>query len=312
MRALLVIAVMMTSVCTSPALAIDSELHIGRFSSGNTSGWKEQTIGLFKAKTTYVIAKDGDRTALVARSNKSASGQIYRLDLDPKEYPLLSWSWKIEHTIKKGDEKTKEGDDFAARVYVVFPRGFFSKTRAICYVWGNRLPRGGHVSSPFTNNVITVAVDSGNEQAGHWKSHQRNIYDDYRTFFSEEPTRLGAIAIMTDSDNTGESAVGYYGDVTLLRLRKSEETGNKHKKEPKAKEGRNGEQKSKEDSGKAQQSESGQQQHRKEQLPLEPLQMKENKKGEQPGAPSAQSAPLQPVQQKTLIPAVVVEPSKAP
>jgi len=215
------------------ALASENELHLGRFSAKDLTGWKEQTIGLLKSKTSYTLSRDNDKEVLVARSTKSASGQIYTLKLDPKEYPTLKWSWKIDHTIKKGDEKTKDGDDYAVRVYVVFPRGFFSKTRAICYVWANKLPKGEHVVSPFTPNIITVAADSGEELAGRWTFHQRNIFDDYRTFFGEEPPRIGAVALMTDTDNTGETAVGYYGDISLVRS-------------PKAIEGRAKDQKTKE------------------------------------------------------------------
>ena len=199
--------------------AAESELHIGKFSNGDLTGWKEQTTGIMKPKTVYSLSKDkdNDRTILIAHSTKSASGKIYKLNLDPQKYPVIKWSWKIDHIIKKGNEKLKEGDDFAVRVYVVFPRGFFSKTRAICYVWANKLPKGAHVVSPFTTNIITVAEDSGDELAGRWTFHNRNVYEDYKNFFGEEPPKVGAIALMTDSDNTGELAVGYYGDIFLLR-----------------------------------------------------------------------------------------------
>ena len=211
--------------------ATESELHIGKFSSGDLTGWKEQTLGLMKPKTLYSLSKDDEhRQVMVAHSTKSASGQIYKMDLDPKEYSTIKWVWKINHTIKKGDERLKEGDDYAARVYVVFPRGFFSKTRAICYVWANKLPKGGHMVSPYSKNIITVAEDSGDELAGRWTSHQRNILEDYRTFFGEEPPRMGAVAIMTDTDNTGESAVGYYGDISLVRSAKVDESRIKEKK----------------------------------------------------------------------------------
>lgn len=205
-------------VCTH-ADASENELHLGRFSTKDLTGWKEQSIGLLKTKSSYSLSKDkdNDKEVLIARSTKSASGRIYALKLDPKEYSTLKWSWKIDHTIKKGDEKTKDGDDFAVRVYVVFPRGFFSKSRAICYVWANKLPKGEHVISPFTPNIITVAIDSGEELAGRWTFHQRNILEDYRKFFGEDPPTIGAVALMTDTDNTGESAVGYYGDISLVR-----------------------------------------------------------------------------------------------
>ena len=216
-------------VCTH-AEASEQELHLGKFSTSDLTGWKEQTIGLLKPKTTYNLSRDNDRTVLAAHSTKSASGRIYTLKLDPKEYPTLKWSWKIDHTIRKGDEKTKEGDDFAVRLYVLFPRGFFSKTRAICYVWANKLPKGEHVASPFTPNIITVAADSGEELAGHWTFHQRNVYEDYRRFYGEEPPRIEAVALMTDTDNTGESAVGYYGDITLVRSAKATDAKQKDQK----------------------------------------------------------------------------------
>lgn len=226
--------------------ASEQEIHLGRFSAGNQSGWKEQTLGIFKSKTVYTLARDNEKSVLMARSSKSASGRIYKLNLDPKEYQTLKWSWKIDHIIRKGDEKTRDGDDFAARVYVVFPRGLFSSTRAICYVWANKLPKGEHVVSPFTPNIITVAVDSGDELAGRWTFHQQNIHDDYRRFFGEEPPRIGGVALMTDTDNTGESAVGYYGDFTLVRTpkvtdgrqkeHKDQKSGETTQKEPKPKE----------------------------------------------------------------------------
>ncbi|MBC8017401.1 MAG: DUF3047 domain-containing protein [Verrucomicrobia bacterium] len=218
MKALLFLILLL--VCTH-AEASDNEFHLGRFSANDLTGWKEQTIGLLKPKTTYTLFRDNDKNVLAARSTKSASGQIYSVKLDPKEYSTLKWSWKIDHTIRKSDEKSKDGDDFSVRVYVLFPRGFFAKTRAICYVWANKLPKGEHVASPFTPNIITVAVDSGGELAGRWTFHQRNVHEDYRRFFGEEPPRIGAVALMTDTDNSGESAVGYYGDISLVRSTKA-------------------------------------------------------------------------------------------
>ncbi|WP_239077519.1 DUF3047 domain-containing protein [Geobacter sp. SVR] len=216
-------------------------------------GWKEQTIGIFKPKTVYRLAKDNERSFLAAHSAKSASGMLYKLKLDPKEYPLLKWSWKVDHTIAKGDERTKEGDDFSARIYVLFPRGIFSETRAICYVWANKLTKGEHVASPFTKNIITVAVDSGDEAIGRWISHQRNVYQDYRKFFGEEPPRIGAVALMTDTDNTGESTAGYYGDISFLRPAKPDETKNKESipREPQQKPVDPAEQRSRETKGHA-------------------------------------------------------------
>jgi hypothetical protein len=52
-------------------------------------------------------------------------------------------------------------------------------------------------------------------------SEERNIYEDYKKAFGQEPPMISGVAIMTDTDNTGESAIAYYGDI-LFRKNKSQ------------------------------------------------------------------------------------------
>jgi hypothetical protein len=61
-----------------------------------------------------------------------------------------------------------------------------------------------------------IAVESGPEKAGAWQTETRNIYEDYRRSFGEAPPRVGAVAIMTDTDNTGEDALAWYGAIRIL------------------------------------------------------------------------------------------------
>jgi hypothetical protein len=192
--------------------AVSESLVLGNFSGGDLSGWKPK---VFQGKTTYSLVTDGDRRVLKAESDKAASGLFKEVELDPRKYPVLRWSWKIERTIPNGNEKTKEGDDYAARVYVVFPRTLFWKTKAINYIWANRLPKGESLPNAFTSNAMMVAVESGEGNAGTWVAEERNLYEDYRLLFGEDPPEIGAVALMTDTDNTGGKAVAYYGDITL-------------------------------------------------------------------------------------------------
>jgi hypothetical protein len=115
-------------------------------------------------------------------------------------------------------EKTKAGDDYSARMYVIFPGFFFWQTKAINYVWAGRLPREDSFPNPYTGNAMMVVVESGTEKAGSWVAEQRDILADYRRLFGGEPRKLGAIAIMTDSDNTGGEATAWYGDIMLSTL----------------------------------------------------------------------------------------------
>jgi Protein of unknown function (DUF3047) len=219
---LLVISLILLLTCITSSNAREAELHIGKFSTGDLAGWKEQTVWNAK-KTTYSLIPQNGKSVLVGKSSNSASGLIYKTTIDPKLYPIIKWSWKIDHTVNKSYERNRDGHDFAARLYVVFSRGFFSATRAIEYVWGNVMHKGEILRSPYSDNAVMIAVDAGEEQAGQWVSHKRNYYDDYRAAFREEPPKTGAIAIMTDSDNTHESSLGYYGDISLFAAVKENE-----------------------------------------------------------------------------------------
>ena len=50
-----------------------------------------------------------------------------------------------------------------------------------------------------------------------WLNEERNVYEDYKKAFGEEPSMISGIAIMTDTDNTGESATAYYGDILFKK-----------------------------------------------------------------------------------------------
>jgi hypothetical protein len=82
--------------------------------------------------------------------------------------------------------------------------------------------KGEAISNPYSKYVIMIAADAGDELAGKWIFHKRNFAEDYRNVFGEEPPKVRAIAIMTDSDNTHESATGYYGDISVLPASKDD------------------------------------------------------------------------------------------
>lgn len=180
------------------------------------AGWESKS---FKGLTTYHVIHESGRSVIQAHSKAAASGLIKKVNLDPTRFRYLHWSWKIDHTIDKGNEKTKAGDDYAARVYVVFPGRFFWQTKAINYIWANHLPQGEAIVNPFTANAMMVAVESGPDKAGQWQNVVRDVLSDYRRLFGEEPRAIGAIAIMTDTDNTAAEATGWYGDMFISTAR---------------------------------------------------------------------------------------------
>lgn len=205
------IAAAVLIVTLSSAIASQRERLLDDYRNGLV-GWETKS---FVGQTHYTVEQEGAQFHIHAESKASASGLFHSVDYDPKEQPILKWRWKIAHPIAKGDERSKSGDDYAARVYVVFPSLLFWKTTALNYIWANRLPKGAIIANVYTANAMMIAVESGPARADQWISEERNVYEDYKRAFGSEPPRAGAIAIMTDTDNTGEAASAWYGPISI-------------------------------------------------------------------------------------------------
>lgn len=206
-----------------------------RGENGWPEGWRELTFQKIPAHTDYSLIEEEGRLVIRAISRSAASGLYRPVDLDPKVFSLLSWCWKIERIISKGDETRKERDDYAARIYVTFKYepekatlwertkfglikavyGEYPPKGAINYIWANRLPKGEAIPNVYTDRAQMVAVESGEERVGEWVCEEQNLYSDYQRLFGEEPPAISGVAVMTDTDNTGEEAVAYYSDLVL-------------------------------------------------------------------------------------------------
>ncbi len=190
-----------------------TNIAIGKFSESSLEGWQEKS---FSGSTDYQFVTVKNKSVLRAESNGSASGLFYEKEINLKKTPVINWSWKVDKVLKGLQETTKKGDDYPARVYVVFSGGiFFWKTRAINYVWSNNQKIGTTWPNAYTGNAQMIAIRTGDARAGQWINEKRNIREDYKLLYGEDIDSADAIAIMTDTDNSGGHAVSYYGDIYL-------------------------------------------------------------------------------------------------
>ena len=136
----------------------ECEIIIDNFADGMKSAWKSKS---FKGTTEYTWVTEGDKAYVRATSKAAASGLYYTIEYDTQQYPYITWQWKVDNIIASGDALRKSGDDYAARIYVVFPSFFFWNTRAINYIWANKLPKEKAVPNPFSKNSIMISVQSG-------------------------------------------------------------------------------------------------------------------------------------------------------
>jgi len=225
------------------AIAQTAEIiEIGNFSSlraGSdfSSTWKPLTFKKVKQHTRYSLVADNGVVVVKALSNSSASGLIRKVEINPKTHPVVTWRWKVTKIYAKGDVTKKKGDDYPARIYITFKYDpdkaeFFEKIKyeiaktlygeyppvaAINYIWASNAPEGTIVPNPYTDQAMMIAVESGAQKLNNWVEEVRNIYQDYKKAYGEEPPLISGVAIMTDSDNTKESAVSFFGDIVFRK-----------------------------------------------------------------------------------------------
>lgn len=179
--------------------------------------WEEK---IFKGRVLYAVKVSRKHGYLSAYSNNAASGIFYRLSFDPKNEPWVSWKWRVLQfpDKSKGEFASSswiEKDDYAARFYIIFPRLSFTLTKSLEYVWDKTLPKGTIIESPYFKNIKLIVAESGDKNMGQWVYEERNIREDFKKAFGREPGNVGAIAIMTDSDNTLSTAEANYAEIKV-------------------------------------------------------------------------------------------------
>lgn len=237
--------VVMLGVMLSSSFALagaDGVIEVGKFStepegSAIPTGWKPLTFKKIERHTRYQVVKDGDRVAVKATSEAASAGLTREIRINPKEYPIVQWSWKVINVFKKGDVSKKEGDDYPARLYITFEYdagrvGILKKAQyeavrllygqypplgAINYIWESKAPVGTMQPNTYTDQVIMFVVESGKDKLNTWVTEERNVYEDYKKAFGEEPPLISGVAIMTDTDNTQETGEAYYGDILFKK-----------------------------------------------------------------------------------------------
>lgn len=197
------------------------------------AGWHEVHFGGDGATTYRVVDLDGE-AALCAESRNHATALVRRLSFDAQTHPVLRFRLRVEDVVPGADGRTKQGDDFAARIFVNFEfdreaEGFVSRLahaasermkgrelpgRALNYAWGAATPAGTQMPSPYTDRVSVVVVASGKPRQPVWRTFERDIVADFIAAFGHSPPPVHSVGIMSDSDDTGTRASACFGEIT--------------------------------------------------------------------------------------------------
>lgn len=185
---------------------------------GIPPGWKGgQSWG--SPAFDFVVEPEGTANVLHLRSRGDSSTINKEIRVNVKETPILEWRWKAVTLPKGGDARKKAADDQALQLYVTFERfPSMVRSRIIGYIWDASAPEGSVVRSEKSGLVTYVVVRSGPKELGKWLGESRNVSEDYKRIYGEEPGEPAkAVSIAIDSDDTGSSAEGYVGEIVFRK-----------------------------------------------------------------------------------------------
>jgi hypothetical protein len=197
--------------------------------------WKAVALPM-KRRTEYRAIKHKGQNAIRANALSSASGIEAKLNVDLLKTPYVTFSWFAESLIAGADNAEKATEDSPLRVILSFEgdkdtlsakeQRFHDKARlltgrdlpfaTLMYIWENQKPIDAVITNPHTTTIKKIVVSSGVKDLKKWMIFKRNIVADYVAAFGTQPGKLIAIALMSDTDNTGTDVTAYYGDLMLL------------------------------------------------------------------------------------------------
>jgi hypothetical protein len=196
--------------------------------------WEPYFVLRGNVPTMYRVVQLEETTALEADAGEGGSGVYRKIRIDLERHPVLEWRWRVpaDPEIKlevssrasplvrlslafHGDPAKLDSEDRTklrlAKLLTVNGLPYAS----LLYVWMYNVPVGTVLHSPHTDRVRMIVVESGAQRIGEWVSIRRNVLEDYRRAFGEEPSDVLAVGLMTDPGDDGSRRRSFYGDITF-------------------------------------------------------------------------------------------------
>lgn len=199
-------------------------------------GWEPLTFGSLKTPTKYDLVESDGTVVARARADAAAAGLNFPVKFDVRSAPVVEFRWKIAKLIDGADSRVAAKEDSPVRLVLGFDGDkskltFKERTASVLaksatgkelpyaqliYVWSNSEPVGTVIENTHTRRVRMIVAATGAGNAGKWVTLTRNLPEDFKRAFGEDPGMLTDVGIMTDTDNTGASVEAWYGDIRFL------------------------------------------------------------------------------------------------
>ena len=185
---------------------------------GIPEGWKGGSWGSPQYNFTITDLNGQKVLRLQSESDSSTISIDIKGKVNLKETPILEWRWRITKLPAGADARKGATDDEAGQIYVGWPRFPQAvRSRIIGYIWDTSAPVGSIFKSEKTGTVTYVVVESGPAKLGQWIAERRNVAEDFKRIYGEEPDDPGAVSISIDSDDTKSSAEAFFGPILFRK-----------------------------------------------------------------------------------------------
>lgn len=203
--------------------------------SDYVGGWEQFAIVQGQTPTRYQLVEQDGVVVIQADSAEGGSGLSRKIHIDVRRYPILEWRWRVPRDSGRADGPSREspparlsiafdGDpgklDFDDRVKMRMAKALTVNGlpyASLLYVWLNRRPVETVYSSPHTERVRHIVVESGEKRLDEWVTVRRNLVEDYKRAFGEEPGDVVAVGIMTDYGDNNAPRRAFYGDISFRK-----------------------------------------------------------------------------------------------
>ena len=181
---------------------------------GVPAGWRPYETPFGRPAYEFAIADDEAHRGLWMKSADEHSTIAKELMVRLAATPILRWQWKVLTFPAGADLRERSKSDATGHLFVIWPRfPTLVRSRLVGYVWDPTLAAGTVMKSRKTGTVTFIVVRSGSEHRGQWMTEERNVVDDYRRAFGEEPEDPKAIALSIDTNDTHSSAEAVFGRI---------------------------------------------------------------------------------------------------
>jgi len=190
------------------------EVRVFEFTNQELESLKVKKVRGADNKTIYTVGSNENGNFLKADSENAASGLGKEIKIDLNITPFINITWKVEKDLKGIKENTKNGHDYAGRVFVIKKTGATPlSNRAVNYVFSSNNIIGENWPSPYTKKSIDNILSTTKDKLNEWVTVKANVKDDFKKFHDLDVNELNGIAIMTDTDNSKMRAITYYQNI---------------------------------------------------------------------------------------------------